>query len=147
MPENNGKPDGPHPKLDLVAPAPEPSLPPVIPPQTNTPFQFNQQVNIQQIPPKVWDKLSAEQIFDLSKAIVAQVEAMDSRHFELAREKASSAATTKRQSVIIGGVLALAGLAAATYLAASGNGIVGGIIATFLATIIAVVIGSRFVGD
>jgi hypothetical protein len=95
----------------------------------------------------VWDKLSAEQIFDLSKAIVAQVEAMDSRHFELARGKASSAAATKRQSVIIGGVLAFAGLAAATYLASSGNGIVAGIIVTFLATIIAVVVGSRMCGD
>ena len=72
---------------------------------------------------------------------------MDKRHFEFAKEKAISAAKTKRQSVVIGGVLALAGLASATYLASGVNGIVGGIIATFLATIIAVVVGSRMIGE
>ena len=47
-------------------PAPLPA-----PPQTKTPIQFNQQVNVyQQIPHSAWDGLSANQIVDLSKEIL-----------------------------------------------------------------------------
>lgn len=54
--------------------AAEPVLPPVVPPTTKTPFQFNQQINIQQIPSRAWEKLSADQIVDLTKTIVNQIE-------------------------------------------------------------------------
>src|SRR6266571_1884452 len=56
-------------------------LPPVSPPATKTPFQLNQQINIQQIPPKAWDKLSPDQIVELSKVIVAQIEKSDERQY------------------------------------------------------------------
>jgi hypothetical protein len=150
MPNGNGKTDDPEPSLDVTpsqAGQPEVGLPPVIPPQTAAPFQFNQQVNIQQIPPKVWERLTPEQIVDLSKTIVSQVERMDKRHYDLALERAKRSAATKRYAMLIGGFVALAGLGATTYLASHGNGIVAGILGTFLATILSVIVGNRLIGD
>lgn len=87
MADGNGKADPePSKQMELAAtPTDPPSLPPVVPPQTATPFQVNQQFNVQQIPPKVWDKLSPEQIFELSKNVIAQVDKIDERHFEHAK--------------------------------------------------------------
>jgi hypothetical protein len=150
MPNGNGKTDDPQPSLDLTpSPTgqPEAGLPPVVPPQTSAPFQFNQQVNIQQIPPKVWERLTPEQIVDLSKTIVSQVERMDKRHYELALERAKRAAAMRQHAMLIGGSVALAGIAATTYLASHGDGIVAGILGTFLATILSVVVGNRLMGD
>ena len=141
MPEVDGKGDL-QPSLDL-GPSPEQVLPPLNPPKTHAPFQFNQQVNIQRIPPKVWDRLSAEQIVDLSKTIIDQVEKMDGRQFELAMEQTKSASATNRWSMCVGGLVAIIGIGVAGYLATHGNGIVAGILATFLATILAVIVGSR----
>ncbi len=150
MPNGDGQADDPQPSLDLTTPQTgqtEVGLPPVVPPQTTAPFQFNQQVNIEQIPPKVWERLAPEQIVDLSKAIVSQVERMDKRHYELAVERAKRSAATKRYAMLIGGFVALAGLGATTYLASHGNGIVAGILGTFLATILSVIVGNRLIGD
>ncbi|HUG82905.1 MAG TPA: hypothetical protein VML01_14645 [Bryobacterales bacterium] len=119
------------------------SLPKVIPPKTTAPFQFNQQVNIQQIPSKVWDRLAPDQIVDLSKSMLDQIEKMDARHFDFAIKQAERASQVRKQSVFVGGAVALLGFAAVTYLSATGNGIVAGIIATFLATIIAVIVGNK----
>jgi hypothetical protein len=64
-------------------------LPPVVPPATKAPVQFNQQVNlsIQQIPSTAWDRLAPEQIVDISKMIVNQIEATDKRHFDYAMDE------------------------------------------------------------
>src|SRR5712664_3386256 len=80
----------------------EQSLPPVVPPTTRTPFQFNQQINIQQIPPRAWEKLSADQIVDLTKTIMQQIEKSDERQFNLSLEQAKSSARTQRTAMIIG---------------------------------------------
>jgi len=121
----------------------EPVLPPVVPPATKTPFQFNQQINIQQIPTRAWEKLSADQIVDLTKTIMQQIEKSDERQFNLSLEQAKSSARTQRTAMIIGGVVALVGFSAATYLATQGHQVIGGMLATFLATVIAVTIGNR----
>ncbi|HEV2200020.1 MAG TPA: hypothetical protein VGR73_09370 [Bryobacteraceae bacterium] len=92
MPEGNGKDADAQQPLDLTSASsdpersatPTPTIPPVLPPRTSAPFQFNQQVNIQQIPPKVWDKLTPDQIFELSRKIIDQVEVMDKRQFDIA---------------------------------------------------------------
>ena len=45
-------------------------LPPVSPPSTKIPVQFNQQVNVyQQIPPSAWDRLEFDQIVELSRKL------------------------------------------------------------------------------
>ena len=146
MPSNSGN-DDPQSELDLTArplsSSSEDSLPPLIPPQTRIPAQFNQQVNINQIPPHVLDKLSSNQIAELTAAILAQAERTDERRFTFARESASSSAKNATVSTIVGGVVALAGLVAVAYLAATGNGIVAGTLGGFLATIIAVAVGRR----
>lgn len=70
----------------------EPELPPVTPPATKAPIQFNQQVNvsIQQIPPSAWDRLNPEQIMELSKDIIRQIDIADKREFEYALEEIRS---------------------------------------------------------
>jgi hypothetical protein len=125
----------------------EPVLPPVVPPSTKTPFQFNQQINIQQIPSRAWEKLSAEQIVDLTKAIVNQIEKSDERQFNWAVEQAKSSATTQRIAMAIGGLIAVGGVGLTTYLAMNGHSVVAGMIGTFLVTIISCTIGNRMFGS
>ncbi len=120
-------------------------LPPVSPPATKTPFQLNQQINIQQIPPKAWDKLSPDQIVELSKVIVAQIEKSDERQYNWAMTQAVNAVKAQARALWIGGVVALGGVAAVTYLSATGNQLVAAILGTFLATLVAVVVGNHFV--
>lgn len=45
--------------------------------------------------------------------------------------------------MVIGGLIALAGFATVAYLAGNGNRIVAAVMGTFLATILAVVVGRR----
>ena len=120
-------------------------LPPVSPPSTKAPFQFNQQINIQQIPPKAWDKLSPDQIVELSKVIVAQIEKSDERQYNWAMTQAKNAVTAQTRALLIGGVVALGGVAATTYLSMAGHQLVAAILGTFLATLVAVVVGNHFI--
>jgi hypothetical protein len=122
------------------------ALPPVVPPKTAAPSTFNQQVNIQQIPPKVWDKLSAEQIVDMTKTILGADQRMDERYFSLALEQAKQAGASARTSMIIGAALAVMGIAATTYLAASGGTVIAAILGTSLVTLVSVVLGRQMRG-
>ena len=124
----------------------EPVLPPVVPPTTKTPFQFNEQINIQQIPSRAWEKLSADQIVDLTKTIVNQIEKSDERQFNWAVAQANSSATTQRIAMGIGGVIAIAGIGLTAYLAMNGHTVVAGMLGTFLVTIISCAIGNRMFG-
>lgn len=79
----------------------EPQLPPVNPPSTKAPVQFNQQVNFyQQIPQTAWDRLAPEHIVDLSKAIIAQIDVADKRQFDYAMEHARKEQSGKRLAII-----------------------------------------------
>ena len=66
-------------------------LPPMTSPSTKTPFQVNQQFNIQQIPPRAWERLSPEQIVDVSKTVLDQVERTDQRQFTWAMKEVERA--------------------------------------------------------
>jgi hypothetical protein len=131
-------------KLDLATPVEAELLPPVVPPSTKTPFTFNQQVNIQNIPSKAWDKLSPEQIVDLSKTIIEQVDKIDRRHFDWAMDCAVRSEKTHKMAMSIGGGIAIVGILAVGYLSLEGHQLVAGMMGTFLATIIAVALGNRF---
>jgi hypothetical protein len=122
----------------------EPALPPVVPPATKTPFQFNQQINIQQIPQKALEKLSPDQLFELSKAVLQQFERSDERHFTHAMEQIKSSAKTQGIAMIVGGLIAVGGVGAVTYLTMQGHQVIAAMLGTFLATVIAVTIGNRF---
>ena len=120
----------------------EPTLPPLVPPQTKTPSQINQ-INIHQIPPRAWDKLAPDQIVALTSKIIDQADRMDSRHFEIAKQQSLDSGKNGRIAVMVGGGVAVVGLGTVAYLAASGNPNVAAVIGTFLATSIAVVVGRK----
>jgi len=77
---------------------------------------------------------------------MAQMDRLDERHFKWAMEQAKRDESTNKWTLAIGGVLAACGLVAVTYLAASEHAIVAAILGTFLATILAVVVGNRAIG-
>lgn len=80
MAENNGKQDPA--EIVKAEPVEVDQLPPVTPPTTKAPVQFNQQVNVyQQIPQSAWDRLDAEQIMELSRRIIEQIDVADKRQF------------------------------------------------------------------
>jgi hypothetical protein len=127
--ESRGGSDLVHSPVDIEAvagsakPAPsEPVLPLVVPPQTSAPVQFNQQLNlsVQQIPSSAWDRLSPEQIVDISKMIVNQIDATDQRHFDYAMENVKRSASGKKVALWCGGLIFLIGVGATTFLATHG---------------------------
>lgn len=127
-------------------PTPEVQLPPLRPPQTIAPVQFNQQVNlsIQQIPSSAWDRLSAEQIMEVSKQIISQVEAADKRQYDYAMEDIRRSSAGKRMAVICGSLVTAAGYSIAGYLAAHGQSLVAACIVLPITTVLAVIVGNRF---
>jgi hypothetical protein len=122
------------------------SLPPVIPPQTAAPVQFNQQVNlsIQQIPASAWDRLNPEQIVEVTKMIVNQIEATDQRHFDFATESVRRRSRGMTLAVICGTVITVAGYAATAWLALQGHELAAAFVALPLTTVLAMVVGNRF---
>lgn len=121
-----------------------PAPPP--PPDTKTPIQFNQQINVYQIPPSAWDRLDSAQIVDLSKDVMRQADILDERHYQFAMAQSSRDASGKKWAMFVGGIITTSGFSAATLLAYSGNTIAAISIALPLATVLAVVIGNRFLG-
>lgn len=122
------------------------TLPSVKPPQTIAPIQFNQQVNlsIQQIPPSAWDRLTAEQIMDISKAIIKQADAADQRQYDYAMEDIRRSSAGKRMAVVCGSLVTAAGYGIAGYLAAHGQSLVAACIVLPITTVLAVIVGNRF---
>ena len=135
-------------KSDAIEKSPEPSitLPPVSPPQTIAPMQFNQQVNfsIQQIPTSAWDRLSSEQILEISKEIISQNDSADKRQFDYAMEEIKHSSGGKRLSVICGSVVTAIAYGIAGYLATHEQTMVAACIALPVTTVLAVIIGNRF---
>ena len=74
--------------------------PPV--PDTKAPVTINTQINVQQIPKTAWDRLSPDQVLELSKHILTSMDVIDSRHFEYAMKRAERDDHGKRLSVIVG---------------------------------------------
>jgi hypothetical protein len=130
-------------KLNLSQPTDAELLPPVVPPDTKTPFTFNQQVNIQNIPSQAWDRLSPDQIVDLSKTIIDQVDKIDRRHFQWAMDRAGRSEKNQYRAMAIGGAIAIVGIIGVVFLSSQGHEVVAAILGTFLATVVAVVLGNR----
>jgi hypothetical protein len=132
---------------NIAIPAPKPDeLPVISPPQTKTPISFNQQVNnFQQIPPSAWDGLTPVQRMELSKSILAQMDSMDQRHYDFAVKHVETETTRGVIRAVCGTVITVAGFSFAAYLAMHGQTILGLSISLPLATILAIVVGNRFV--
>ncbi len=116
---------------------------PLIPsPPTDAGFQINQ-LNIQQIPQSALDNLAPEQLAGLLESTLSHSDKMDDRRFQFAMDRAERESNSRKLNTLVGGVLALAGFSVLSVLSYMGSDIVAGIVATFLATIIAVVVGSK----
>ena len=116
---------------------------PLIPsPPTDAGFQFNQ-LNVQQIPQTALDKLSPEQLAGLLESTLSHTDRLDERRFRFAMDRAERESNSKRLNTLVGGLIAVAGFAVVAILSYNESDIVAGIIASFLATVIAVVVGAR----
>jgi len=128
---------------DIAPQEPQP-IPPIHPPTTKTPSQFNQQVNVyQQIPPNAWNSLSQDQVFELTKDILKMSDVIDKRHFDHATNMADKRSARDKISMGIGGAIAFLGIGGAIYLGANGHEMIALSISLPLATILAVVVGRR----
>ncbi len=89
------------------------------------------------------DKLSPDQILELHDSILKHMDRSENRRFEFAMDRANKNGASQKLNVRFGGSIALAGILAAVYPAATGNDIIAGVIATAVTIIIAVVIGGK----
>jgi hypothetical protein len=124
--------------------APAIPLPLSPPPETKFPLQFNQQVNVYQIPQNAWDRLTPQETVELTKVILEKADAADRRHFEFAMNQAKMEDAGRELSIKLGSVIALAGFIAAGVLAMYGHELAAVTISLPLATILAVIVGNRF---
>lgn len=83
---------------------------------------------------------------DLSKRIIDQIDVADKRQFEYAVEEAKSVKSGKRAAMAWGSIIAVAGFAATVFLASNGHEIIALSISLPLATILAIIVGNRFLG-
>lgn len=141
--ENSPTPPKSHPQNEVVPKDPQ-SLPPLNPPATKTPLQFNQQVNVyQQIPSSAWDSLTQGQVFELTKEILKLSDTIDKRHYEHATNMAEKRSVREKLSISVGGAISFLGIGGAIYLGINGHDMIAMSISLPLATILAVVVGRR----
>lgn len=137
---------------EAAAPAPdradrvEAPLPEITPPQTKVGVQLNQQYNvsIQSIPTTAWDRLTPAQIVEVTRVIVEKADESDRRHFEYAMESVKQEECGKKRALIVGAVISIVAYGAAGWLGLDGHEIVAAIIALPLATVLAMIVGNRF---
>lgn len=132
-------------ETNIEASAGDNMAPPAIqPPKTKAPVSFNQQNNYYQtIPSAAWDRLSQDQIVELSKRVLDHADAADQRHFEYAKERLKNSDSTHRRNIFIGSLVTLVAIAVTTYLAMRGHEVIAMTISLPLSTIIAMLLGNR----
>lgn len=119
---------------------PLPQGPPT--PGTGAGIQLNQ-LNIQQIPPTALDRMSPDQVLAFYQSTLKHNDSADDRRFEFAMAHIEKEGAAAKRNVWIGGSLGIAGLVGACVLALHGHEAVAMAVVSFLATIMAVVVGSR----
>lgn len=115
-------------------------------PGTKLPVQFNQQVNVYNIPQSAWDRLNPDQVMELTKVILEQADATDKRHFEFAMNEAKLEDHGKKLSMKIGLGITVAGFAGAVALGFYGHELASLAVSLPITTILAVIVGNRFIG-
>ncbi|MFZ3343183.1 MAG: hypothetical protein WA213_20055 [Terriglobales bacterium] len=119
-------------------------LPPL--PPTGKAIEFKQQINVYQIPQNAWDRLNQEQTLELTKMILERADAIDKRHFDYAVEKVRSSARGKKTAIITGSLITIAGYAVSATLALYGHDTAAIAVSLPITTILALVVGNRFLG-
>jgi len=118
--------------------------PEIVPPKTKAPVHFNQQNNFyQQIPTSAWDRLSNEQVVDLSAQILRIADAQDERHYQFSKEKLSRLEQQNKRNLFVGSLVVLTGFGITGFLAMHGHELVAVTISGPLATILAMLVGNR----
>lgn len=117
-----------------------PASPPT--PGTGTRIQFNQ-LHVQQISTSTLDRLLPDQVRAFHQSTLEQMESVDRRRFEFAMAHSKREGAAERRNAWIGGSLGIAGLGCTCVLALLGHETVATAVVSFLATIIAVVVGSK----
>ena len=113
-------------------------------PETASEVRFNQ-LNTQQIPPSTLDRLSPEQVQAFHRSTLEHLESADVRRHELAMARMERVCAAERRNAWIGGLLGIASLGGACVLALHGHAEVAMAVVATLATITAVVVGSKLV--
>ena len=109
---------------------------------TDARLQFNQ-LNIQQIPQTALDRTPPENLVGLLESTLRQSDKIDERRFKCFMDQADKEIRLQRLNTIAGIAIASAGFAAIAALTYMGNHTAAGIVAALLATVIAVVVGSK----
>lgn len=123
-------------------------LPAVTPPATKAPVQFNQQVNIyQQIPQSAWDRLTADQVMELSKTIIQQIDTADKRQFDYAIDQAKKEESRRTFTTVCATIVTAVGFGLTAYLAMNGHEMIAVTISLPLATILAIIVGNKIIGS
>ena len=78
--------------------------------------------------------------------IVNQIDATDKRQFDYAMDEVKRTASGKKIAMCCGSLVAVAGFALTSYLAINGHEVVALAISLPLATVIAMIVGNRFLG-
>jgi hypothetical protein len=118
--------------------------PTVVPPKTKAPVTFSQQNNFyQQIPTSAWDRLSTDQIVELSQQILKISDDQDERHFIFSKEKLNRMEGQSRRNLFVGSFVVLVGFGLTGYLAMHSHELVALTISLPLATIVAMLVGNR----
>lgn len=144
MPEATGVPQDDECAIDIQGDA-SAEPPEIVPPKTKAPVQFNQQNNFyQQIPSNAWDRLNSEQIVELSKKVLDHANEIDKRNYDFAIKRVDIDEKRGRRNLYIGAIVAVAGIIVSGYLSVQGHELVATTISLPLATIIAILVGNRF---
>ena len=80
----------------------------------------------------------------MSKAILANTDVMDKRHFDFATARAIREDRGRKIGMSVGAGVAVAGYAASAFLAYSGHDLVATVIAAPITTVLAMIVGNRF---
>lgn len=127
--------------------SPIPAVPaPPLPSGTKAPVHVNQQVNYYQLPETAFDRLSNDQVMELAKFAMQKADETDKRHFHFAMTQARREAKGRTLAILVGGAVAVVGIGVSALLSMYGHELVAVCVAVPLTTILAIVVGNRFLG-
>lgn len=130
---------------DLQASVEDSSSPPeIVPPKTKAPVQFNQQNNFyQQIPITAWDRLSPDQVVELSKRVLDHENELDKRAYEFAKERVGRDDQRGKRNLYLGSVIVVVAFSIAGYLSLHGHDFIASTISLPLVTLLAMLVGNK----
>lgn len=84
---------------------------------------------------------------DLSRTIIQQIDVADKRQFDYAIDQAKKEESRKKFTTICGAIVAIVGFGLTGYLAMHGHEFVALTVSLPLATILAIIVGNKVIGN